>query len=177
MNLLEHTKASLALEDLIASAVDQYGEITDAQQAEILEQWAAEVDGGFDAKLEACGVLYRNLSAEADARRAEAKRQGDLAQSLENRADRLKRWVKYCMEVGGMEKAKAGLFAFAIQKNGGKLPLIGLDAIDPATLPKHLRIVEISTTANADAIREAIERGEVVEGVSIGERGTHLRIK
>jgi len=175
MNLLEHTKASLALEDLIASAVDQNGEITDEQQGEILEQWAAEVDGGMTAKLEACGILYRNLSAESEARKAEARRQTEIAKALDSRADRLKRWVKLCMEVGQTTEASAGLLSFSIVKNGGKTPVVGIDGIDPKALPAPFQVVSVS--ANTDAIREALERGELVEGVALGERGTHLRIK
>lgn len=63
----------------------------------------------------------------------------------------------------------------AIQKNGGKIPVIVAPEANTAKLPDELVIV--SEKPNLEAIRELLEAGKKVEGFTLGERGESLRIK
>lgn len=126
-------------------------------------------------KLEACAALIEEWTALSNARKAEAKRLADLAAKDASRADRLKSWVRHCMESTGLSKATAGRFQVSIVGNGGQAPLVLSDGLDPQTLEPRFQTVKI--TANNAAIRQALESGEVLEWAKIGERGTTLRIK
>lgn len=175
MNLYEHTKASRALEDLILGAANpETGEISELDGATI-DAWAEEVEGGLEAKLEACGIMHANWKADEEAHASAAKHHAAIAKATAAKRERLKAWVKFCLEQSGKPKASGGLFSFAIVGNGGVAPLIGADALDPLTIDP--RFQRVTTSVDASAIRAAIEAGETIEGVSIGQRGTSLRIK
>lgn len=62
-----------------------------------------------------------------------------------------------------------------LQTNGGKAPMLGLDRVDPATLPDDLVVIE--RRPNADAIRLALAAGREVSGVTVGERGRSVRFE
>lgn len=62
-----------------------------------------------------------------------------------------------------------------LQTNGGRVPLLGLDTLDAATLPDALVIV--SRVPDTAAIRARVEAGETVPGVSLGAPGRHVRFE
>ena len=60
-----------------------------------------------------------------------------------------------------------------LQRNGGKPPLIGLDAVDTATLPDS--VCKVERKAVSDLVRAAILSGVDIPGVYIGEAGEGVR--
>jgi hypothetical protein len=79
------------------------------------------------------------------------------------------------MKATGKTKVKGTIFTAAIQKNGGKQPLIVAEDATTDNLPDQLVIV--TEKPNLEAIRELLEAGKVVDGFTLGERGESLRIK
>ena len=130
------------------------------------------VQGEYEAKLEAYCKVVKNLEADMEALKAEAKRLSDKAKVLENNRDRLKKAMFDSMKATDIPKVKAGVFTVAIQKNGGKLPVI-VD-VDTAYLPKEL--VKVVETPDLEAIGKMLEQGESMLA-HFGERGESLRIK
>jgi hypothetical protein len=148
---------------------------SDEFDAEVLADTMEAVDGEYEYKIEQYCKVIKNLEADMDALKNEAKRLSDRRKVLENNVDRLKAAMFDSMKVTGKTKVKGAVFTAAIQKNGGKLPLIVADDVTTDHLPDQLVIV--TEKPNLEAIRELLEAGKVVEGFTLGERGESLRIK
>lgn len=167
MKLYELTSDLLVLQEMLEEAVDD----------QCLLDTLEGVQGEYEVKLESYCKVIKNLEADMEALKAEAKRLTDKRKVLENNVDRLKKAMFDSMKLTGTDKVKGQLFTVAIQKNGGKLPVIyDKDNKDiTANLPDLL--VNVVETPDLEAIREVLEAGKVVEGFTLGERGESLRIK
>ena len=167
-SLYEVTGNILALQELLENPLDD---------EDILKDTLEAVQGEYELKLESYCKVIKNLEADMDALKAEAKRLTDKRKVLENNVDRLKKAMFDSMKATGTDKVKGQLFTVAIQRNGGVTP-INYDKNDKNitdNLPDQL--VNIVETPNLEAIRELLEAGKVVEGFTLGERGESLRIK
>lgn len=164
--LYELTADILALQEMLENPLDDEQVLLDTLEG---------VEGEYELKLEAYCKVIKNLEADMDALKAEAKRLTDKRKVLENNVNRLKKAMFDSMKATGKDKVKGQLFSVAIQKNGGKLPVIMADDADTSKLPDNLVIVTESPAL--DAIRELLEAGKVVEGFTLGERGESLRIR
>ena len=143
--------------------------------ADILADTLEAVEGEYDYKLESYCKIIKNLESDVEALKAEAKRLTDKRKVLENNIDRLKKSMFDSMKAIGKDKVKGTLFTVAIQKNGGKIPIIVAEDMNTADLPDEL--VHIVESPNLDAIREWLESGNALKGFTLGERGESLRIK
>lgn len=164
-NLYEVTGNLLELQSMLEDSVDD----------EVLKDTLEAVQGEFDYKLEQYAKVIKNLEADVDALKNEAKRLTDKRKVLENNITRLKQAMFDSMKTTGTTKVKGQLFTVAIQKNGGKVPVIMAEGTTTEHLPDQL--VKVVESPDLDAIREVLEAGKVVEGFSLGERGESLRIK
>jgi hypothetical protein len=179
--LYDITENMRALEDLIAESCDQETGELPANVNDIIEAWFKQTDGELSTKLEAIGRLVRNWESDAEQFGAEAKRLSAKKSATESRAKRTKEWTKFCLEAAGITKQAAGVFTFAIQKNGGKKPLawvkdgVIVPELDPLELPSEYQ--KITVSADTEAIREVLENGVALEFACITEAGTHLRIR
>lgn len=163
--LYEITGNILTLQEMLEDCIDD----------EVLKDTLGAVQGEYEYKLESCCKVIRNLEADMDALKAEADRLNSKRKVLENNIDRLKKSMFDSMKATNTAKVKGTLFTVAIQKNGGKTPIITAPDIDTSKLPDQL--VVVTEKPNLDAIRELLEAGKVVEGFTLGERGESLRIK
>lgn len=163
--LYEITGDLLTLQEMLEE------DATDEALADTLEA----VQGEYEIKLENYCKVIRNLEADMDALKAEADRLTAKRKTLENNVDRLKRAMFDSMKATKTDKVKGTLFTVAIQKNGGKIPVIVAPETDTTKLPDELVIV--TEKPNLEAIRELLEAGKVVDGFTLGERGESLRIK
>lgn len=143
--------------------------------ADILADTLEVVEGEYDYKLESYCKIIKNLESDVEALKAEAKRLTDKRKVLENNIDRLKKSMFDSMKAIGKDKVKGTLFTVAIQKNGGKIPVIVAEDMNTADLPDEL--VHIVESPDLDAIRERLEAGAEIKGFTLGERGESLRIK
>jgi hypothetical protein len=71
-------------------------------------------------------------------------------------------------------KIETSKFRLSVVNNGGKIPLI-ID--DESKMPEQFKIVEFKESTDRDAIREALENGEVIEGARLGVRGNRIDIR
>jgi chaperonin cofactor prefoldin len=165
MKLYELTSDLITLQELLEESVDD----------QLLQDTLEAVQGEYDVKMESYAKVIKNLEADIDALKAEAKRLTDKRKVLENNIDRLKKAMFDSMKATGITKAGGQLFTVAIQKNGGKLPVIVSNNVDLSILPDQL--VKVVESPDLEAIRELLEAGKVVEGFTLGERGESLRIK
>lgn len=149
--------------------------LEDSVEDEVLTDTLEAVQGEYEIKLEAYCKVIKNLEADMEALKNEAKRLTDKRKVLENNVDRLKKAMFDSMKATNTPKVKGQIFTVAIQKNGGKLPVIMADGTTMDHLPDQL--VVVTEKPNLEAIRELLEAGLTVEGFTLGERGESLRIK
>lgn len=164
--LYEITGNILTLQELLENPLDDEDVLKDTLEA---------VQGEYEYKLEAYCKVIKNMETDIEAFKMEAKRLSDKAKMLEKNKDRLKKVMFDSMKATGTDKVKGQLFTIAIQKNGGKIPVI----MAPGTTTDHLpdALVKVVESPDLEAIRELLEAGKVVEGFTLGERGESLRIK
>lgn len=167
-NLYDLTGDLMELQEMLESPLDDEQVLLDTLDA---------VQGEYELKLEAYCKVIKNLEADMEALKSEAKRLTDKRKVLENNVDRLKKAMFDSMKATNTDKIKGTLFNVSIQRNGGKLPVI-YDKDNKnitANLPDEL--VNVVETPDLEAIREWLETGNAVEGFTLGERGESLRIK
>ena len=160
MNLYELKEAYQNIQQLIEDGGDY-------------EEALSVIDDAIEDKADGYARVIRNMEGDIEAFKTEEKRLADKRRSLENAVDRLKKNLFEAMKETGKEKFKTDLFSFAIQKNGGALPVI----VDVPTdgLPDDMVI--ISEKPDLKAIAAYIEATGDVTYAHFGERGESLRIK
>lgn len=174
MTLYEIGKDLQALSELL---LNLDGEIPEGVAGEALERWFNEIGAARDEKVRRYCGLISQLEYSAEAATEEARRIRALATASKNVADRLKNRLKEFFEANRIEQLDLGAFRPRVQANGGALPLIVPEEwkANPANAPEQFHLVKIDL--DMQAIREAIRNDEVPEGVHLGERGTHLRLR
>ena len=160
--LYELTADLLTLQEMLEENVDE----------QVLIDTLEGVQGEYELKLEAYCKVIKNLEADMEALKNEAKRLTDKRKVLENNVDRLKKAMFDSMKLTGTEKVKGALFTVVIQRNGGKLPVI-VD-VDVAELPDEC--VKVVESPDLEAISKMIDAGNC-KFAHYGERGESLRIK
>ena len=161
MNLYNLTEAYLTIQTVIEDGEDVTG---------ILDT----LDEAIEDKADAYARIMSNLKAQAEAIKAEEQRLSERRKACENGIEKLKQNLFAAMKATGKTKFKTDLFSFAIQKNGGKAPVV-MDVQDTSELPDNL--VKITEAPDLDAIRKWIEETGDVTYAHLGERGESLRIK
>lgn len=112
-----------------------------------------------DTKIENIGLLIKNLKAESDAIKEEAKRLTARAKVAENKAESLKRYLADCL---GGEKFKTPRVAISYRKSQA------VNIIDIQSISDEYKVVEIKP--DKTAIKNAIKEGKVVVGAELEER-------
>lgn len=133
----------------------------------------ARIGAKLETKTDGLGWFIRTCEARRDGYKRTAADLTAKASVESNKIDRLKEYVKACMEQLGAKKLEGTVYAFAIQKNGGKPPIKLLEpyASDPDLLPRHL--TRITVTPDLDRIRE-MEPAEFHEALPVG---SHVRLR
>lgn len=134
------------------------------------------LEGEIEDKAEGYAKLLKQLEADQAALDAEAARLKDRASVVGNKVKRIKERLKESMEALDKTKIQAGIFTFAIQKNGGKAPIEYAPDMKVGELPLEY-LTFPAPTINSDAVRAALDAGTELEWAHYGERGTHLRLK
>lgn len=165
MNLYELTNDFLALQEMLEDPDAESDVINDTMEA---------IEGEIEHKADGYAKIIRNMEGNVAAVEQEQKRLQHRKNLLEGNIKLLKTRLQESMVATGKRKFKTDLFSFAIQKNGGKAPVI-LDVKDTSELPDEL--VRIKEEPDLDAIRQLIEKEGSCKYGHLGERGESLRIK
>jgi hypothetical protein len=168
--LLDIIDDARALEELLD---ELEGNVTGQENA--VQAFLDETGDALTAKVDAYAGLIRQIEAFAATRKAEAKRMAELAKSDENRVKWLKERLLLAMDVMGETRIDGDRHRVSIAKNGGKVPVVVPDDVN--ALPDAFVRTVVRRDADKDAIREALERGVVVPGCRLGERGRRVSIK
>lgn len=164
-NLYELTGDLLQLQEMLENEDIDPEALADTMEA---------VNGEYDIKMESYAKCIKNLESNIVAIKSEVDRLNGKRKNLENNIDKLKAAMFDSMKATGKTKAGGKLFTVAIQKNGGKAPVILKEGVTVSDLPDEL--VRITEAPNMDAIRQYLDNGGT-DYAYYGERGESLRIK
>jgi hypothetical protein len=135
--------------------------------------WLENIEAQRDQKLDNYAALIQELQARADARKAEAQRLQKRSQIDENKVKALKANLQRFFQAHELKTIETDRYRLTLAKNGGKAPMI-LDENYPTTdIPDRLT----SREPDREAIRKALEKGEVLDFARLGDRSYSMRIK
>ena len=145
----------------------------DGELDPVLDELLQELEGRIEDKVEAYCRIIRELELTAAARKEESARIRILADQDGNTVKAMKNRLLFFFDQQCIDKLKTAFFSLSVCANGGVQPL---EVTVPAEhLPADCQ--KITLSPNLDVIREKIKAGELVAGVTVLPRGTHLRIK
>jgi len=171
--LFNITEDLLTIERLIDEVE---GDISAPEVEAAITAWMAEMGGDQAVKCDGYIGLIRKWEMQAAAAKAERDQYAKIAQVRGNRIDALKQRLKEHMERTGQAKIETATGrTIAIQKNGGKAPMVVDPVVDPQAV--DARYQRITIDLDNEAVRAALEAGEKLAFASLGERGTSLRIR
>jgi len=152
------SKRLFDLSDEILSLEEQLDndELTDEERQVLVDAWL-EAQGDVETKLDNYAAFIEALETYAEQRKYQAERMRRLAQADENRAKRLKEALKIYFRRHELTKFKTPRFTIALQKSGGKAPLVVPPSWEqePELAPAPFR--RVVTQLDREAIRQAVE--------------------
>lgn len=149
------------------AALDELLEETDGEVTPEIEAWMVEFGPMLMRKVDSIGRYCANLTAAADACKAEEERLARRRKAQEGKVKSLKRLLEVAMHRLGESRLEGSTFAAVRQKNGGA-PTLTV-SVEPQRLPRGLaRLVPATTVADTDAIRAEIKRIEAAGGAPEG---------
>jgi len=154
------------------------GDVTDPEVGALIDELLTGTDDDLKSKVDDYCALIKEEEATAQARLTEAARLTFLAQTNSNLVVRLKERLKMFFEDHDIQKIETPRFKLSIANNGGKVRLIVPDDLDVNQLPEQFqKLIPAVVTVDNEAIRQALESGETVDGFALAPRGTRLAIK
>lgn len=173
---ITHLDAQL---DALAESADQdSGELSAAQHALALDLLMARdlTESELIDRLNNMAKYARNLQATADTLTGEIDRLAKRKASALRRIEQIKAVLLDVFTLRRMDgPVKTAEFTISVAGNGGKAPLVLDPTTRPETLPEPYR--KVTYDYDKDAIRAALEAGEVLPFASIGERGRSVRLR
>lgn len=146
--------------------------------AENDEDFAAALADTLDAqsdqledKIEATIIVSRQLEADAEACKAEAKRLTERAKAFERNAQACKDRVLWAMEATERKSVKRQLFT--ITRAAGR-PVAAIDDAD--ALPDDYFVTKTTTSPDKELIIDALKGGEDVPGCHLDAGKPSLRV-
>jgi hypothetical protein len=131
------------------------------------------IEGELEVKAESYAKVMKNLEADVVGIKAEIDRLSERKKTIENNIKKMKETLQFAMETTGKTKFKTELFSFGIRKNA---PAVVMDEPYIENVPE--RFLKYSDpTINRSAIKEAIQKGEDLEGLAHLEQSTSLSIR
>lgn len=151
MTLFEIDKALYEFEFEID---EETGEILNAEELDNLKMER-------EKKIEGVGLWYKNLTAEAEAVKAEKNAMAEREKRLKNKAESLKKYLEYALQG---EKFNTPKVAMSFRKSKS------VEIDDGANLPENYVRVKTVVEPEKKLLKEALENGEVIEGARLVEK-------
>ena len=129
----------------------------------------AIVSGDIEKKAENICKLVKSVEATAEAFKAEEKRISERRKALENKADRIRQYMKESLLNANIDKVEAGTFKISVGLSQGTLIID-----DSSVLPSEY--IKVIYEPDKAGIKAAIKKGVPVPGAHI-EAGTTLTIR
>ena len=169
--MIKRRKIAMKLIEISAEYQSLYDLASDTDDMETITALFNEIEENLEHKADSVRVVLSRLKNDSDYLASEIKRLQQRKKSIDNNADNLKSLLMWTLQKAGLAKLKTAkaTFYFATSKS-----LQISDAVQLLSLPKEY--VQIEYKADKKALKEAIENGVVIDGVTIQENET-LRIR
>lgn len=142
----------------------------DAELEEVYEQ-LDQLQLSIDEKITNITRMVRNVSADAEALKAEEKRLAERRKACENTVKRLREYLYDSMKGLGLKKFKTSIGTWSIATNP-----ISVTVLDVDKVPAKYHIPQPDTIDKAAIRRDHEATGEIVDGVDITQ-GEGLRFR
>lgn len=153
-----------AYQELLSMALDP------DTDPEALADTMEAIDGEIEAKIDGYVKVMREVKANAETRRAEAKRLLDSARSLESHYDSMNNALYWSMKATGKTKVRTELFDCRVQKNPPSLKIDMPDRVpDEFLIPQEPKV-------DSAAIKKELKEGVVYDWCHL-EQSESLRIR
>lgn len=142
---------------------DAFQQIYDRDDLEV-DTWVdtlESIEASIEDKADGYGRIIRNLEAERDAHKQEAKRHQEAARIAENKVIRLKQNMQNTMDKLNMPKIEGELFKWRVQKTAPALKLAD-DFVLTEEFTKH-----VEPEPDKTAIKNAIKNGREINGAEL----------
>ena len=141
----------------------------------ILDAAIAGTRAEMERKLEGYASVRQEYLLRVEARKKEAERLLTLCKSDESKAQSLHDTMLWAMREHEFKRIEGARFRLVLQQNGGLAPMTITAPITdiPRTYIRERIVEEIDKAA----LRTAVESGQEIPGVVIGERGWRVSIK
>lgn len=130
------------------------------------------VSGEIEAKTESLCKFIKILNSTAEQFKAEEERIKEARKALENKAERVKEYMKGALIGASIDRVNAGTFKVSVCASPASVVIDDLDRI-PA---RFLTIIPEQHVPDKTRIRDAIKAGEDVPGAHL-QAGLSLRIR
>lgn len=167
---MEKSMSLYEINQSYANLFDKFeeGEVTPEELQETGNMLAIELQNksrniiGYEKSIELAINTYKD----------EEKRLAERRKVLENKLDRYKEYVKKNMEQMGLQKIETPLGVLSICKSPASVEIL-----DESMIPNEYKTQKIVECVDKKAIKEALKNGENIQGVTLVEGKTSLRIK
>lgn len=146
---------------------------SDNVDSDLLATAISIVDGELTDKVHNGIAIIRELTAKSAAFDAEIKRLAASKRAIDNNLERLKNYYLDNLNAIGKQRVSTDIGTMTVAKAGGKRTMI----IDDVNLvPAQFRYTETIEAIDRDALRQALERGDTVEGARLENRRLYLKV-
>lgn len=173
MTLFDITTDMLSLNNVLEDNDNQFD---DPEVQAGIARYLSDLLVARAEKLDGYVALIRHLDMERGAMESEAAAFAAKAASRKRRVEWLKECLKTALIATNTNKVSTPKgYTVSVQKNGGKKPLVMNEGITVESVPALY--VKTRKEIDTEAVRAALEDGTPLLFASLGEAGTHVRVK
>lgn len=151
---------------------DYIGILESDMEGDQLTECLDSISDSFDEKANNIVKLVSSLSVDVDGIDKELKRLQAMKKSITSNQERLKEYLRYNMEITGINKIKHHLFSVTLGK-----PVVTAEIVDMDFLPDDFVTTDVVMKADKKAILKALKEGEDIPGAVLSTGKSRLLIK
>lgn len=152
-------------------------ELAGEEQEAAIAKWFKTLENTdmnqFIIKMDNYSALIQELKFRAEVRKEEAARLSTRAKVDTEKGKALRKHLITFLKEGDLKSFDTPRFNLKVCENGGYTPVKINEELDINSVPDRF----ITKEVNKNAVREALENGEILTFAKLEERGQNLRIK
>lgn len=160
------------IDSILNSDLEKDDELVNNETGEItsVEDLLNQLEIDQKTKMDNIACYIKNLNADVEAIKNEEKNLAARRKAKENQVERLKSYLSSNMQYAGYNKFESARCVLSFRSSKA------VEIEEGAQIPENYINVKITEEPNKKALKEALEMGEIIEGVSIVEK-KNLQIK
>ena len=151
---------------------DYIGFLESDMESDQLVECLDSIEDSFDNKANNIVKLVSSLNVDVEGIDKELKRLQTMKKAITNNQERLKEYLRYNMEITGINKIKHSLFSITLGK-----PTVTVEIVDIDFLPDNFVSTDVVMKADKKEILKALKNGEDIPGAVLSKGKSRLLIK